>query len=192
MRRARELALSPYGLSRLAKIPEERVFGIPGLIARDKVIVALTTESGTCCLRSSSSTDPKPNPNRSSLCWSSGNLGYRRPVPQSRQSYRVYRFLLVRSSDGSMTVVPEKGRTDAKVGERNIDVPLGSWGKFLGRFFDVGWSLTGRVIISFPNLQRKLGRSVQNRRSIDRSIGHLKRTRASKSEENKNEATLDF
>lgn len=37
-----------------------------------------------------------------------------------------------------MTVVPEKGRTDAKVGERNIDVPLGSWGKFLGRFFDVG------------------------------------------------------
>lgn len=192
MRRARELALSPYGLSRLAKIPEERVLGIPGLIARDKVIVALTTESGTCCLRSSSSTDPKPNPNRSSLCWSSGNLGYRRPVPQSRQSYRVYRFLLVRSSDGSMTVVPEKGRRDAKVGERNIDVPLGCWGKFLGGFFDVGWSLTGRVIINFVNLWRKLGRSAQNRQSIYRSIGHLKRTHASKNEENKNEAMLDF
>lgn len=45
-------------VSRLAKIPEERALGIPGLIARDKVIVALTTKSGTCCRRSSSSTDP--------------------------------------------------------------------------------------------------------------------------------------
>lgn len=45
-------------VSRLAKIPKERALGIPGLIARDKVIVALTTKSGTCCRRSSSSTDP--------------------------------------------------------------------------------------------------------------------------------------
>lgn len=31
------------GFRRSAKIPEERAIGIPGLIARDKVVVTLTT-----------------------------------------------------------------------------------------------------------------------------------------------------